>query len=387
MRPCPLVVLALAAAPAVGDVPGPTRTGYTAALAFGHDTNPLEVSTRGDGPGGTFGQIRLEGEVEHGVAAGITLFADGAARLRLHDEAAANADVGSGAVRGGLAWSPAAAPRFVVAAGGRYEIDRGTYTDRSTGEAYAIAAGSGTAAPAHVRIGDRFDRDSIAAFVNLRFKESERLRLFLDAGLEQTNYVEDYAGIAGLESLDSRSVTLEPGLSVQVHDSTRLIASVARTGLDYERQPALDAGGDPVAGRARSYDYTRYKLTLQVNPGPGWRLWFGGHATGRNDAYAGYLDYRATTSYLALDRDLGPKTKLALQASHGDLAYDNATISGESDGSTLDERERIVLARLERSLREDTRWFAEAGTRHTTSRDPDLVHDGTWLLCGVEFRR
>jgi hypothetical protein len=380
-----LAVAAVAVLSIAGAMGGETRTGYGVTLVSGYDSNPLRVSKEASGPDGTFGQVRLEGQVTHTAASSLTLFADGQAHGRFHGSGTSDADFSSGTVRMGLALSPASLRRLVIGAGGRYTAYRTTYVDRADGEVYEVSSilDPSVTTP----IGDRLDHDAAEYFFNLRWKQNEKLKLFLDTRLEETNYVEDYTATTYLEPLDSRATTVEPGASLQLHRAARLIFSVAFTDLDYTEQSALDADGFRVQDETRSYEYTQYRLTLRVTPSDRWNVWAGARSSDRNDRYAGYYDYGSVSSYVSVDRMIGEKAKIRLYTSLSDLNYDNATVSGDLDGQTLDNEVRTVLTRYERDLRERSRWFVEGGLRRADSRDPDFAYDSDWVLGGIRFWR
>jgi len=381
-------ILAIAAAAVLstaGAMGGETRTGYGVTLVSGYDSNPLRVSKEGNGSDGYFGQLRFDGQVSHAAASSLTLFVDGEVRGRFHESATSDADFGSGTARMGLAYSPAALRKLVVGTGGRFTAYRTTYVDRADGEVYEVRSilDPSVTTP----IGDRLDFDAAELFLNLRWKQNEKFKLFLDTRLEETNYVEDYTATTYLEPLDFRSTTVEPGTSVQLHQAARLIFSVAYTALDYTEQSALDIDGYRVEDETRSYDFTRYRLTLRVTPSRHWSVWAGARSADRSDRYAGYYDYGSMSSYVSVDRTIGEKGKIRLYTSLSDLRYDNATVSGDLDGQTLDSEVRTVLTRYERDVREQARWFVEGGLRRADSKDPDFTYDSDWVLGGVRFWR
>ncbi len=387
MKPLVCTILVLSALQTTAALCGGVEAEYGIAVVTGYDSNPLQVWEEGSGPGGFFGQLRIDGQVSREVIPAVTLFAGGDARGRLHEQAASGADVESGTARAGFAFAPRRLPRFTAGAGGEYSAYRTTYTDRVTGDPYRVSSDPDSGAPPTVEIGERLDHDAAQLFFNLRWKQNRRFLLFLDTTFEDTNYVQDYARATDLEPLDFHSRTFEPGASVQVHEMARLIFSAAQTDLEYTEQSALSATGQRVEDELRSYAYTEYRLTAQITPGERWKLWVGARSSDRNDVYAGYYDYGAVSSYVAVDRRMGTRGSLRLYGSLSDLSYDNATVSGEVDGHTLDNQVRAVLARYEYDLQRGLGWFAEGGARRADSQDPVFTYDSDWLLGGVQFRR
>lgn len=376
-------IVLLAAFPATG---GQTDYDYGVNLMAGYDSNPLEVSRDGTAPGASLAQLRLDGSVSRKFGPNFTLFADADARGRWHASDASGADFDAESLRAGLAFSPPAVSRLLVGLGGRYASYRATYTDRADGEVYEVGA-VGEPAGTTIPIADRLNHEAAEAFLNLRWRQNKAFRLFFDARYQDTDYREDYGETTNLEPLDFRAVTLEPGLSVQVHRAARLVLSVARTDLDYDRQSALDEDGFRVPGQTRSYEYLHYRLTLRVEPVRRWSLSFGARASDRSDTWAGYYDYGSMSSYVAVDHELSRKNKLRFYTSYSDLSYDNATVTGDPAEQTLDEKQQTFLARFEHATSRRMSWFVEGGARNTDSRDPDFIYEGDWVLGGVELRR
>ena len=62
-----------------------------------------------------------------------------------------------------------------------------------------------------LRYSKRLDYDAAELFFNLRWKQNDKFKLFLDMRLEDKNYVEDYTTTTYLEPLDFHSTSVEPG--------------------------------------------------------------------------------------------------------------------------------------------------------------------------------
>ena len=381
------VAVLTAAAVTVPAFAGETELDYGVTVMAGHDSNPLEVSTEADDqPGAGFGHLKLDGSVSHTFKRSFTLFADGDAVGRFHS-GESDADFSNLGARAGMAYSPNAAPRFLVGFGGRYSQFRTTYIDRATGEIYDVLREDAQSIEDTVEIPDRLDNDASELFLNLRWKQNSRLRFFLDTRLRDVGYVEDYAEETTLEPLDFSALSLEPGVSASVHDAVRVIFSVTWTDLDYDERSAIDSDGFRVPDETRSYEYTTYRLTVRARPGTGWNLSVGARVADRSDVYAGYYDYGSMSSYVSLERELGEANRVRFAVSYSDLEYDDATVTGDPQESTLDEKQVAYLTRFERSFHQRSRWFVEGGIRETDSRDPDFTFDGEWFLVGVELRR
>lgn len=361
------------------------KAGYAVGVISGLDTNPLRIQD--DGPDGFFTQLRIAGQVESALSASWGLFLSGQARGRLHESATAGADFHGATARAGLTFAPRRLSRLALAGGLAYDGHRSTYTDRATGEVYAVAAGPAAGSTEPVTIADRLDYDAAELFFNARWQQTRRLRLFVDTRAERTNYLEDYAATTTLEPLDFEALTVEPGVSLQLHPAARLTLSAAVTELDYDAQSALDHEGYRVPGETRSYHYTHYRLTARIAPAERWSLWAGARSSDRRDAYAGYYDYGSISAYVTADRRHGARGRFRAHASLSDLKYDHATVSGDPEGQTLDSQVGVFLTRYERDTTARLRWFFEAGVQRTDSRDPVFDHDSGWMLCGLEFRR
>jgi hypothetical protein len=378
---CLAAVLVLVSASGAGAAQSDLDYGFTALL--GHDSNPLRVS--GDGPNGLFTQLALDAGYSRVVSPSVALFANGVAQARLYESSVSDADWASGNLRAGIGYSPRGLThRLALAAGGFYGLGRSTFTDRATGEVYEVDSISTPGAT--VLIPDRFDYDSYGAFVNASWRQNDRLRFFLDTAWERSDYANDYTRNTDLYPLDHRSLTVEPGLSVQLNRMVGMGFSVALTDLDYDARPALDAAGFAVPGTTSKYRYAQYRVTFLVRPTTRWFVRLSLRSDDRNDTFAGYYDYGSLSAYASVDRDLTPRSRVRFHASWRRLDYDTATVPDEPELIRATDVRRL-LGRYERTFSRRLRWFVEGGTQDAGSRDPVFAYDQNWFLSGVQFRR
>jgi hypothetical protein len=370
-----------------GAIAAETQTSYGIEVLAGYDTNPLLVSD--DGPNGANGQLRLEGSVLHLFGGGSTaaLFADGRTAGRFEGSRTADAGEQSGDLRAGLAITPSVGGgRLVISVGGRLAAYRGTFTDRSTGEVYLATVSPPTEPPTTIPIPDRLDFDAAGTFLNLRWRKGSRWSVFTLASADRTSFVEDYTATTDLDSLDYRALTVRPGASVSLGRGTVLDLHVARTEIEYEDRPALDANGSVVPGTQRKDELTHYGMTLVLAPGPGWKLDVGLAAIGRSDTHAGYYDSSGASGGLGLNRELSPTSALRLFAAVRDVDYDRATVTGDpADSDLLGSIERSYGARFTRGVGDRLSFQVEAGTQATDSQDPVFTYDRDWIYTGIRI--
>jgi hypothetical protein len=292
----------------------------------------------------------------------------------------------SGGARAGCAFSPPFGNhRLVVSAGGGMSAYRGTFTDRATGEVYEATAVPPSDPPETVPIPERLDYDRSGAFLNLRWKQGAAVTWSLDTSWDRTDYVEDYGEQTDLDPLDSRGLTVRPGVALRVGGIATLSMNAAFADLEYDDRPALDREGSSVPGTQRSYRYTRYGLALRVEPTGVWHLDLGVGLGNREDVYAGYYDSDIRSGYLAADRELGRKLRLRVLAGLRRVDYENATVTGNPVDDLRTSDERRFVGSLEHDLMDQLHWFAEGGVERTDSRDPVFAYDRRWVLTGIRF--
>jgi hypothetical protein len=355
-------------------------------LVAGYDSNPLLIS--GGGPGGAFGQLSFTAGLGVGMGRRGSFFFDAAGLDRRYESDLSDGDFRRADLKAGVLFPRirAGRTRISLSAGVLYGIRRSTYTDRLTGGIYEVVIDPGppaTTAP----IPRRFDADTASAFLDLSWRLNRRLRLFLDTRYEQTDYAEDYSSIATLDPLDFGALHLESGVQVRANDMLSIVASVGWSDLDFDRQPALDADGDEVAGTAREYRYARYRLRFLMTPGRFWRVNIGAYGTNRHDTWAGYYDYGGFTGYVSARRTFGERNRLQLFASDRRLDYDHATVLGDPDAATRGSDVRRLAARFDRVLSRHLGMFVEGVVLRTESEDPIFSYDQDTALVGVSIRK
>ena len=355
-------------------------------LVAGYDSNPLMMSA--DGPGGAFGQASFSAGLDVGAGRGGSFFFDSVGLDRRYDSEMSDGDYLNADLRTGvlLPRIRAGRTRISLTAGVLYEIRRSTYTDRLTGGVYEVVTNP-TPPATTALIPRRFDTDTAGAFLDLSWRLNRRLRLFLDSRLEQTDYVEDYDGITTVDPLDFRALHLEPGVQVRVNDLLVIVASVAWSDLDFDRQVALDAGGGEVVGTTREYRYTRYRLRFLMTPGRQWHVNVGLFGADRRDTWAGYYDFGALTCFVSALRTFGDRNRLQLFASGRRLDYDHATVLGDPDAVTRGDDVRRFAARFDRVLNRHLGLFVEGVVLRTYSEDPIFTYGQDTALVGVSIRK
>ena len=178
---------------------------------------------------------------------------------------------------------------------------------------------------------------------------------------------------------------MKPGLTVQAAEGLWLDASYVRSEREYDAYLARNADGDPVASETRRFEYSGFEVRVRYTPGARWSVEAGHLGTSRQDAFAGYLDTRGRTSYLAASRRLGLFHRVELYASRTDLDYDRATVSTDPASDIRALNSARVSARFERVLRGRSSWFATATRERADNRDPRFVYDRTWLQTGIRL--
>jgi hypothetical protein len=367
---------------------GNTDTSYRVRAGVGYDSNPLLVTRLGSPGGGVFSQIRLSGGVSGHPSPSLSLFASGFAGARFDESSTSDAGHQSGGARAGLILTPRfAGQRMAVSFGARYSIYRETFTDSATGAVYEANTDPAFLPSSTIPIPERLNRDAAGVFFKVRWRQNRRFKFSLDSMYDQTKYVEDYAEQTALSPLDYRSLRVRPGVSFRFNDIVSLGLSVSWTDLEYDERLALDELGNAVVGTTRAYRYVGYDLALRVRPAERWSLRVGLGSLGRDDVHAGYYDYTGLSTFLAVDHEFGPRSRLHLYVSAYDTDYDTATVPGDPTDNLLGSTDQIYLARFDRSFGRRTGWFVEGGTRQRENQDPDFSYDRDWLLVGIHFGR
>ncbi len=354
---------------------------YSLTLATGVDTNPLEVSS--DGPNGSYTLLGLNGNFSSELSERTRYFLDGSVRARLYESTASDADRTAGHVRTGFSLLPQrwGHGRLAFTFGTEYSIRRSTFIDSETGNVYDISTGSGP-----VAIPDRYDYDDLELFFKTYWKLNRRVRLSLGTEWHQADYVKDYPEIPDFYPLDSTSLVVTPEIRLRINGMATLYASVKFIDRDYDNRPALDMGGDDVAGTNREYHDTRYSLTILLRPEQ-WKIRLGLSGADRSDTYVGYYDYASAGSRLSIQREIGTRSSVQLYASARELEYDNALVPGDPSQETRGKDVTRFKARYDRKFLQSFSWFVEGGSERTDSQDPYWAYDSDWIQAGVKFTR
>jgi hypothetical protein len=215
---------------------------------------------------------------------------------------------------------------------------------------------------------------------------SRRLLLFLDTALHDVDYVEDYTDTTDLEPLDQSLLLLEPGVSIAVARGVRVMVSYVRGAIDYDDRSALDSAGERVDDVDRSYRSSTLRVRARITAPESWTFYAGASTTDREDTYGGYYDYGLWSGYVSVDRALGRVGTLRLYASHFDLDYANATVTGDPEDGKRNSAIQRWLGRYEIEVRKPVGAFVELGVEEARSRDRSEAYDSSWFLAGVRYR-
>lgn len=383
-RPWRLLAAALATLTAGPAIALAADGEVTLRLTAGYDTNPNRVSHAGE-PAGMFSEQRLDATLRFAPERRAGWFLDLRARQRLHESSVADADARSALVSTGVDLKPVDGRRRSLslrlgARGATYET---TFVDPETGRVFEYAP-SGDPSAVPTPLPERFDYRSGAAFADLRWRVKRRVRLSLDTSLEDRDYLEDYES-AGLDSLDFRALSIEPGVLFRAGRIVTVHAALPTSRRDYDDRPALDSGGAPVAGTSREYRFQGLRLAFTVRPSKSLRLRADVRRTDRTDRYAGHYDSQADTVYLWLERSFGERAELELYVSRTRYDYDNAAVPDDPTGLARGGRFATMLSRYERALRPGLRLFAEVGSQSGDNHDPALSYDREWVQTGLQY--
>ncbi len=351
-------------------------------LGQGHDSNPLELPS--DQEGGFFTQVELDAglDVELNPEVGLFVHADGTRRL--YRSALSDGDYGWADARAGAAFTPyhSGFRRLSVGLGGTYGSYRSTFIDPATGQVLLFGSDPNTA----IEIPDRFDFDSAGAFLDLRLRLHRSVLLFLDSRIERRDFVDKYDEVPALQSLDDRTLTVEPGARWLVGDRVTLEGSFVWMDRKYDHLHSLDQEAVEVPGTRREYRYKGLGLTLGIDPYQDWNISLGHRGTERDDRFAGYYDSEGTWSFLSVAYSLHERNHFLVYASRRTLHYDNATVDLESDGRVRGGEILQVLGRADRGLGDHFSVFFEAALIRTDDRDPIYVYDRDLARVGLRWK-
>ncbi len=351
-------------------------------LTPGYDTNPLELRDAADArEGAAYTELGLDTGFNIQWTPLFGTFADLDGAIRAYESDLSDADRDWVELRAGATLTPYrnGARGFAVAFGGTFDAYRATYVDPATGDVYHAFDGS-----RWVPVPDRFDFDAAGAFLDVRWRTHERVLVYLDSKAVDRRYAEDDSGT--LSSLDDRTVSLEPGVLLDLGERWRLDVSYRWSDRRYDDLPSLDRTAAEVPGERREYLSTGYSITFGFEPTDAIRLALGVTGQARDDRYAGYYDNSGVAVYAAADYSLGEKTRFRGWIARRDVEYDHATVGSLTSGETLDTDRLLAAARAERDLNRHLTILGEAGLDRTDSRDPLFTYDRNWVRAGIRFR-
>jgi hypothetical protein len=363
-----------------------TRGNVTVGLLFGYDTNPLLIMD--DGPDGGFTELRVGGAFSVTFRPVVTLFLDGNGALRRFGSSYSGANRGGGRAQLGLSFAPVQGSpgKMALAVGGLYAIDRTTFNDRVTGEAFEILPDPNDPLSA-VAIPDRFSVDTSGAFLDYRWRPMRSFRVLFRGQLEKNDFVEDYTETGVLHSLDNTAIILEPAFQYQVNRMMAFTVSFILTDIEYVDRPALDLDGFEVDGTTREYRSAEYRLEILVSPARNTFVNFGVRSGDRSDLYAGYYDFNARTAFLSVDQNIGKRSRVRVSGSMLKVDYDRAIVPGTIEEAIRGSEIRRYVARYDYVFHRNVGLFFEGGVQRNDNQDPIFAFDRDWVLTGIEFRR
>ncbi len=357
--------------------------GLRGSLLAGYESNPLRVSENEQG--GAFSELRLDAGLNLGFTSRSGIFVELGGLQRVYESENSDADYGVANVKTGLnlILSRRGGNDLAVSLGVRLGTGRSTFIDPRTGLAYEIPQGnSGNVAD----LADRFNVDSLGTFLDIQWSVNRRVKLFLDALLERNDFVEDYEFESEVNSLDNRRLVLRPGIRITPIRYFRITLSAARSEIDYDQWLARDQDGSEAPGAKTSYQYTSYRLELDLAPAANWDARLGIVDTDRQDQYRGYYDFAGVTTFAWLQHKIGPRTRWTLYSSLGKLDYRNATVTNDPASEIRSSDFFKARGLFERDVSDHLTLFFEAGTLSTDNTDSDYSYDRDWTLVGLKFR-
>ncbi|MCZ6650300.1 MAG: hypothetical protein O7D35_06480 [Acidobacteria bacterium] len=362
------------------------KIGLQAGTLVGYDSNPLRLSD--NRTAAAFSELRLDSVADLDVhqSAGFLIELHG--RLRLHEQPAAGADYQQMDLRAGFDWMPyrSTSSHVAVALGGLYRSRRTTFLDPTSGQDYVLVEDPATTPPTTINLAERLDLDSAGAFLNMRWQTSRRLQFAVDSEYRRDDHRQDYRESPVVSSLDARRLAVMPGAVITLHNLARLRLAAGVTHLDYDERLALDSQGNEVPGTTRTYDYTTYRLALDLLPAPRWDLRLGLLQTARDDTFAGYYTFRQRSAWMSVRRPIGQLHLLQGYLSLGELNYATATVTGDPGGEVRSSEVLQFVGRYRRKMTSAWTLFVEGGFQKSTNPDPVYAYDRGWSLVGITFR-
>lgn len=357
-----------------------------AGTLVGYDSNPLRLAD--NRTAAVFSELRLDSVADLDVNESAGFFIELHGSLRLHERTTGGADYQQVNLRAGFDWMPYRSPsrQIAVALGGLYRSQRTTFLDPATGQDYVLVEDPAATPPTTINLARRLDLDSTGAFLNMRWKASRRLQFALDTEFRRDDHRQDYRESPVVSSLDARRFMVVPGAAITLHNLARLRLAVGVTRLDYDERPSLDSQGNEVPGTTRTYDYTTYRLALDLLPAPRWDLRLGMLQTARDDTFAGYYTFKQRTAWVSVRRPVGRIHQWQGYLSLSDLNYATATVTGDPAGEVLSSEVLQFVGRYQRKVASAWTLFVEGGYQKSTNPDPVYAYDRDWSLVGITFR-
>lgn len=382
-RVCPFLLALVLVSP----VPAAETTTFAnVQLQAGYDSNGLRLN--GEGREGYFGELLAQTGVKSAFGHRLELFANASGSRRTYESAVDDAGSASGALQAGtrLVTNPRSRHRLVLTLGGSLRTHRWTFTDRTTGEIYEVAADPPTIPGSTTPIPERYDNDVYGAFFDMSWRVRRNIHLSLATRMEDARYREDYAQTTALDSLDYEALTFSPGITFRLNRMVALGLAVVYSDLQYDSQPALNEAGLGVLGTRRAYEYLDYRVTLRMAPSAALSFDVGLRGGRRDDLYAGYYDFDSLASYVSLGYSPADRAQLNFSASLSDLDYDRAVIPESPNGEIRSNDVRRYVASFTWQLHRSFDLVVESGLQQTDSTDPIYAYDRDWVLTGVRFR-
>jgi len=375
-RCCLLLCCVLAAG---GVLAGEAEWNHEVGLNTGYDSNPLKLPD--NEKGGGFTEAAFDGGLDFEYSRRNAFHLDLEAKTRRHGSSLSDADRTTAGLAAGFELTPYVKDfsALQLDVGTRLAVRRGTFTSRQSGQVFEVDDGGGT----FVAIPDRFDYNRMETFANLEWRLNLRTQLFLDSEYTFKDYVEDYHGIATVESLDYDGLTFRPGARFDATSMLNVELSAIRTDREYDERTSVDTTGTSVPGTLREYVYTGFDAKLRLRPENRWRWTFALQTLDREDTWAGYYDYTSWTARVWTRFRISSRDRLILSTSLSDREYDNSTVNSELNGELRSSETLRLRAAFTRKLTRRFDVTVEAGLRSVDNPNALYEYDrdslGVWI--------
>ena len=386
--PMPMTLAVLLLSATLPGHAGESENRLAAELAYGYDSNPLELTdevplTSGSPSGAGFTQVSLDSRLSHQWTPRAGFFVAAAGRARSHGGSLEDADSSQGRIEAGLGMVLLARGerRLSAALRASYGMERSTFVDPATGEIYAISDPN-----SRLEIPDRFDADVTSLNLDLRLRASRSLLFMLDSGIQFSDYDDDYDRISTLEPLDDRTITLRPGARWQISPRVRLDVTAELGNVRYDELSALQEDATAATGTRRRYRSTGVRTALRIEPTEALSLSIGAGMSDRTDLHEGYYDSSGVISFLSAAWKPVERTRLSMHVSYSGFEYDRAVIDPATNGDSRGGDQLRAVAALERELHSRLVLFGEGGAVRSDNQDPLYSFDRNWALAGLRFQ-